>query len=111
MKKKLDLQEMFNESCAAADLAFTYRFVGRNREAVAHFANAKKLSLRCADVLPDDHPSKIMALHAAAMHSYNSIDSADALRLIGVAKGLQMTQRGVEEINRLEREIVLSISG
>lgn len=111
MKKQFDLQETFNKSCAAADLAFTYRFVGRDREAAIHSAKAKRLALRCADALPDDHPSKIMALHAAAMHSHNANDSADALRLIGVAKRLTMTQRDVEEIGRLEREIALSISG
>lgn len=110
MKKKFDLQETFNKSCAAADRAFTYRFVGRDREAATHYAKAKRLALLCAAALPDEHPSKIMALHAAAMHAHNANDSADALRLIGVAKGLQMTQRDIEEIGRLEREITLSIS-
>ena len=110
-RKQFDLQETFSEATRTADAAYTYRFVGRDQEAAAFFAKASLLAVRCVGALPDDAPSKAMALHAAAKFSYEAGSSADALRFIGCAERLELSQRDVIEFGRLRAEINAGLNG
>ena len=109
-KKSFDLQETFREACALADTAFTYRFVGRERESAEYYAQAKKSADLCVDALPDDAPSKPMAIQAAARFAFDAGQIAEALRLVSYGESLPLTDRGVAEFGALRLVISQSIS-
>lgn len=107
--KPFDLQETFNEACALADTAFTYRFVGREREAAEYYAQAKASADLCVDALPDDAPSKPMAIQAAARFAFDAGQMAEALRLVSYGESLPLTERGAAEFGALRLALDRSI--
>ena len=107
--KPFDLQETFNEACALADTAFTYRFVGRERESAEYYAQAKASADLCVDALPDDAPSKPMAIQAAARFAFDAGQMAEALRLVSYGESLPLTERGAAEFGALRLALDRSI--
>ena len=108
-KKSFDLQETFREACRLADAAFTYRFVGREREATEYYARAKASADLCVIALPDDAPSKPMAIQAAARFAYDAGQMVEALRLVGYGESLPLTERGSAEFGALRLALDRSI--
>jgi len=108
-KKSFDLQETFRDACRLADAAFTYRFVGREREATEYYARAKASADLCVSVLPDDAPSKPMAIQAAARFALDAGQIAESMRLVSYGESLPLTERGESEFMELRLALDRSI--